>query len=56
MHRWVIGLGVAALLLHSAANEAAAQGKNDAPGWLKDYNQAKLAAKQSGKPMFLVFR
>jgi hypothetical protein len=28
----------------------------DGPRWLTDYDAARVAARQSGKPIFLVFR
>jgi hypothetical protein len=59
MHRWLmagaLGLSAAGLFLHTA-EPVAAQAKNAAPGWSKDYAAAKLEAKKTGKPMFLVFR
>ena len=59
MNRWLmagaLGIGAAALLLHSSADPVVAQAKG-APGWLKDLPTAKMQAKATGKPMFLVFR
>jgi hypothetical protein len=57
MHRWLMAsaLGLTALALNGSADPVAAQSK-DAPGWLKDLNAARLEAKKTGKPMFLVFR
>ena len=59
MTRWLmagaLGLGAAALLLHGTALPVVAQAKG-APGWLNDLNTAKRQAKETGKPMFLVFR
>jgi hypothetical protein len=54
-HRHVAGLLGLAALLAGGAGEAAAQANRPA-GWMHDYQAARLAAKQSGKPMFLVFR
>jgi hypothetical protein len=48
-----IGLGVVGLLL--TAGDAAAQAPKKAT-WFKDFAAAKDAARQSGKPIFLVFR
>jgi hypothetical protein len=44
----ILGIGMAALLM---AGEAPKK-----PVWLKDYTAARDAARQSGKPIFLVFR
>jgi hypothetical protein len=61
MNRHLIGgtLALALLVLGSSnqSQEAAAQkvGKT-APGWLADYQAARTAARQTGKPIFLVFR
>ena len=57
MNRWLMAgaLGIGVLLLHGAG-PALAQPKDDAPGWLRNLNVAKLEAKKAGKPMFLVFR
>jgi hypothetical protein len=35
---------------------AEAQNAKKAPGWLASYEQAKAQARQSGRPIFLVFR
>lgn len=51
----MLGLSLAALLTSSASEEVSAQTKNP-PGWLNNYQAARAAARQSGKPMFLVFR
>ena len=51
-----LGVGIGVLSLDQSGEMAAGQGKKAAPGWATDYNAAKAAAKQSGKPMFIVFR
>jgi hypothetical protein len=59
MNRWLMAgaLGLAAgALLHPGVDPAAAQPKNLPPGWRTDYAAAKMEAKKTGKPMFLVFR
>jgi hypothetical protein len=61
MKRWLMGgailLGVVAVL-GDATEQSAAQAVKKAvvPGWQSSYAQAKAAAKQGGKPMFIVFR
>ena len=42
-------------LAGSAARQAAAPASQE-PVWLSDYNTARAAAQQNGKPIFLVFR
>jgi hypothetical protein len=56
-HVSVLGLGIVGLVLAQTAPPAPAQkvGKV-AAGWLNNYPAAKAAARQSGKPIFLVFR
>ncbi|MBL8793697.1 MAG: hypothetical protein JNM56_07325 [Planctomycetia bacterium] len=52
-----LGLGLAALVLSGAVEEARGQNKRkDAPGWLNDLGAAQTAARQSGKPIMLAFR
>jgi hypothetical protein len=51
-----LGVGIAALLLAGDAEQARGQAKKAAPGWLNDLGAAKTAARQSGKPIMLVFR
>lgn len=51
-----LGLGIAALLLAGDTEQARGQAKKTAPGWLNDLGAAKTAARQSGKPIMLVFR
>lgn len=48
MHSWFIS--VIALGLAVGADEA------KAPTWITDYAKARQLARQSGKPLFLVFR
>jgi len=57
MHRWLMAgaLGLSATALILSANPVAAQAKVP-PGWLGDLAAGKAAARQSGKPIFLVFR
>ncbi|OAI48769.1 hypothetical protein AYO44_18670 [Planctomycetaceae bacterium SCGC AG-212-F19] len=59
MNRWMmagaVGVGAAALVLGTSAEPVSAQAKAP-PGWLNDLAAAKTAARQSGKPIFLVFR
>lgn len=45
-----------ALLLVSQSGSEAQNAKKTAPGWLSSYDQARAQARQSGKPIFLVFR
>jgi hypothetical protein len=58
MRRWLLG-GVVALSLIGVENRAVpgpAGGEAKGPRWLTDYAAAKKAARQSGKPIFVVFR
>jgi hypothetical protein len=58
MRRWLLG-GVVALSLVGLENRAvpeSAGGGGKEPHWLTDYAAAKKAARQSGKPIFVVFR
>jgi hypothetical protein len=58
MRRWLLG-GVVALSLIGLENEAVpepAGGAAGEPRWLTDYAAARKAARQSGKPIFVVFR
>ena len=56
MKRWQIGTALllaGGALAGSAARQSAAPA---APVWLADYDTGQAAARQSGKPIFLVFR
>ena len=50
----MLGLGMATLMI-GGANEAVGQPKKPA-GWMTSYAEARQAARQTGKPIFLVFR
>jgi hypothetical protein len=54
----VIGLSVAALLIGSFAPAAFAQANRPKldSRWMLNYSSAKVAARQSDKPIMLVFR
>lgn len=58
----LLGLLVAAVVGLTAGPAFAQRGRGASPfdavrnGWLSDYRQAKEQARQSGKPMMLVFR
>jgi hypothetical protein len=51
MPRWLLGG-----LLLAAATVPPRSTADDEPEWLPDLAQAKVAAKSSGRPIFLVFR
>ena len=58
MKRWQMGTALVlagGAVAGSAARQAAAPAAL-APVWLADYNTAQAASRQSGKPIFLVFR
>jgi hypothetical protein len=58
MRRWLLG-GVVALSLVVLENGAVPEstgGEARGPRWLTDYAAARKAARQSGKPIFVVFR
>jgi hypothetical protein len=58
MKRWSLAgaaaLGVVAAL-HGAARQPAEQAAK-ARGWLTSYEQARAVARQTGKPLLVVFR
>ncbi len=50
-------LAVSILFLFCVGNLGRADGsKQDAPRWLSDWEQGRKAARDSGKPLFVVFR
>ena len=51
--RWLLG-AVCVLLAGSAVG--AAEAPRSGPHWLTDFEQARRAARESGKPIFVVFR
>jgi hypothetical protein len=55
MRWWLIGAVLGLGLTVSAGPEAKPP---DRPGggWFKDYDKAKAVARQTGKPLFVVFR
>ena len=58
MRPWQMGTALmlaGGTLAGSAARQAAAPASQE-PVWLSDYNTARAAAQQNGKPIFLVFR
>jgi hypothetical protein len=59
MNDWLRRTGltsVAALLLAGAVAGRNESPVREAPTWLTDYDQAREVARQSGKPLFVVFR
>ena len=57
MRFWLIaGTLGAVVFLSGDSGKDAAGGPPNPPGWFTDYAKAKAAARQSGKPLFLVFR
>jgi hypothetical protein len=57
MKCWLIaGTLGAAVLLSGDSGQEAAGGSPNPPGWDTDYEKAKAVARQSGKPLFVVFR
>ena len=58
MNGWTAGGALAAGLVTLMAGTGlrAPAGAQGGPAWLDSYPQAQAAAKQSGKPIFLVFR
>jgi hypothetical protein len=58
MKRWLIGglagLSLAALVL-TAAHESTTAAEKELT-WLTDYEKARTSARQSGKPLLVVFR
>jgi hypothetical protein len=57
MRRWLLG-GVMALALIALDNQGvrgSAAKEATGPRWLTDYAAARKAARQSGKPIFVVF-
>lgn len=60
MSKWqltaVVGLGIVTLGLSLPEPEVAAQKPKRAIGWHTDYAQARALARQTGKPLFVVFR
>jgi len=54
MKSWLIAGTLGAVLLLSGKD--AAGGPPNPPGWFTDYAKAKATARQSGKPLFVVFR
>jgi hypothetical protein len=57
MRIWFIAgtLGAAVFLLSNSGKEVAG-GPPNPPGWFTDYAKAKAVARQSRKPLFVVFR
>jgi hypothetical protein len=57
MNRRLIASAVAIAAL-ACFGDAPAEGQfaKNAPGWLANLDQAKTQARQSGRPIFLVFR
>ena len=55
MRTWLLNGLVGALLLGSGP-AAAQKGKPSGRGWLTSLDAAKAQAKQSGKPLMVVFR
>lgn len=53
MRTWFIG-GMVALSLAVGAGQEEDEAKG--PTWVTDYAKARQLARQSGKPLFLVFR
>jgi hypothetical protein len=57
MNRWImsgaLSVSLAALMIGNLPSEAPAQING---AWVKDYAQARQTAKQTGKPMLVVFR
>lgn len=51
----VLGLSLTVWMIGQPAAPTVAQDKT-APGWLNDYQAARSVARESGKPIFLVFR
>jgi hypothetical protein len=47
---------VASAVMAAQAAPVEAQNAKKAPGWLASYEHARAQARQSGKPIFLVFR
>jgi hypothetical protein len=60
MHRWLIGgvvVSAAAVWTLSGPADGLAQKGKGRPGpWLNNYPAARNLARQTGKPIFLVFR
>jgi hypothetical protein len=58
MHRWLtrglFGIGLLLAVSRPAEEPAAAQVRK--PTWHTDYAAARAAARQSGQPLFVVFR
>ena len=48
-------IGAVVLFLGHSGKDAPG-GPPSPPGWFTDYAKAKAAARQSGKPLFVVFR
>lgn len=51
----LLGLGLVVMLVGVGSAEGQTPDVR-ATGWLTDYQSARMQAKQTGKPMFLVFR
>ena len=58
MKNWFFAgaVSAAALVLARGVGPDAAGGPPSPPGWFTDYAKAKADARQSGKPLFVVFR
>ena len=59
MRPWQMGTALVlagGALAGSAARQPAVAPAAPEPVWLSDYNTARAAARQNGKPIFLVFR
>ena len=58
MIRWLLGgvLGLACVALPWCKSEYSEAGPAKDPVWLSDLAQAREQARQTGKPLFVVFR
>ncbi|MFN3652318.1 MAG: hypothetical protein ACK47B_22300 [Armatimonadota bacterium] len=60
MNSWkasaLAALGVTGLVAGAVARQPVAAVAQSAPSWLSDFEAARAQARQSGKPIFLVFR
>lgn len=58
MNRWIAGgvLGAALLALPTTAVDGQPAKPGKKANWLTSYEEGRAAAKQSGKPLFVVFR
>jgi hypothetical protein len=56
MRIWLIAGTLGAVILPCNLGKDADGGPPNPPGWFTDYAKAKAVARQSGKPLFVVFR